>query len=595
MKRILCLILIIMFCISSAVYGDVTKNGNTVTVRGSANEPGTELTLIITEADAKLERYADVLQNALYIGQCTSGDDGGYEFTADVSDAGAGKTLHVWVYNSVSGELTESSVINLDNNISDDEKVKWDIGTVSPEYNGKDDCIVLPERVDAAVGYGSLLSWSCADSAVAIENGRAYVDRLTAGGRKITLTVTAQINDAKAVKSFEFSVYVLSDDESIEKEKSALEVVADSDKVTLPTVGKYGCKLSWSLAESCEYASVENGVLSVNRGAVTADITIKLKCGISKGSKAGEKQLDIVVSPLTDNQKAQVDLDSIELSYDGTSKSFTLPKAGSVYGSKITWKSSDKSIIEPLNGAASVNRTSLSSDTVVTLTAAAAEITKEFKVTVKKGNSSSAGGSGSGGGGGGGSLGSSSRMTYAPAAENTDKLPFNDLENYLWAHDGIKKLYSSGVINGMGDGIFAPEQNVTRAQFLKMLVVMFDLSASGTSVEFSDVTKNDWCYDYVAAGTANGIVNGTGGNIFSKDSFVTRQDMAVMIYRCMKIAETAGDYEKFADDAAIADYAKNAVYYLKSKGIVVGNENGYFNPENFANRAEAAVMLSRCK
>ena len=89
-----------------------------------------------------------------------------------------------------------------------------------------------------------------------------------------------------------------------------------------------------------------------------------------------------------------------------------------------------------------------------------------------------------------------------------------------------------------------------------MLVVMFDLSASGTSVEFSDVTKNDWCYDYVAAGTANGIVNGTGGNIFSKDSFVTRQDMAVMIYRCMKIAETAGDYEKFADDAAIADYAK---------------------------------------
>ncbi len=595
MKRILCLILIIMFCISSAVYGDVTKNGNTVTVRGNANEPGTELTLIITEADAKLERYADVLQNALYIGQCTSGDDGGYEFTADVSDAGAGKTLHVWVYNSVSGELTESSVINLDNNISDDEKVKWDIGTVSPEYNGKDDCIVLPERVDAAVGYGSLLSWSCADSAVAIENGRAYVDRLTAGGRKITLTVTAQINDAKAVKSFEFSVYVLSDNESIEKEKSALEVVADSDKVTLPTVGKYGCKLSWSLAESCEYASVENGVLSVNRGAVTADITIKLKCGISKGSKTGEKQLDIVVSPLTDNQKAQVDLDSIEISYDGTSKSFTLPKTGSVYGSKITWKSSDKSIIEPLNGAASVNRTSLSSDTVVTLTAAAAEITKEFKVTVKKGNSSSAGGSGSGGGGGGGSLGSSSQMTYAPAAENTDKLPFNDLENYSWAHDGIKKLYSSGVINGMGDGIFAPEQNVTRAQFLKMLVVMFDLSASGTSVEFSDVTKNDWCYDYVAAGTANGIVNGTGGNIFSKDSFVTRQDMAVMIYRCMKIAETAGETEKFADDAAIADYAKNAVYYLKSKGIALGNETGYFNPESFANRAEAAVMLSRCK
>ena len=595
MKRIFCLIFVVMFCISAVVHADVTKNGDIVTVRGNVKKSGAELTLLITAADVKLEKYTDVLQNALYIGQCTSGYDGEYEFTADISDAGAGETLYVWVYNSASGELTERSVINLDSNISDDEKVKWDIAVVSPEYNGKDDYIVLPESVDVAAGYGSLLSWSCADNAVTIENGRAYVDRLIAGGRKIKLTATAKINDASAVKSFEFTVYALGDDESIEKEKSAFTVVVDSDKVILPSVGKYGCQLSWRLAENCEYASVENGVLSVNRGAVTADITIKLKCEISKGSKTGEKQLDIVVPPLTDNQKAQVDLDSIEISYDGTSKSFTLPKTGSVYGSKITWKSSDKSIIEPLNGAASVNRTSLSSDAVVTLTAAAAEITKEFKVTVKKGNASSAGGSGSGGGGGGGSLGSSSQMTYAPAAENTDKLPFNDLGNYTWAHDGIKKLYSSGVINGMGDGIFAPEQNVTRAQFLKMLVVLFELSASGTSVEFSDVTKNDWCYDYVAAGTANGIVNGTGGNIFSKDSFVTRQDMAVMIYRCMKNAESVGEYEKFADDTAIADYAKNAVYYLKSKSIVLGDETGYFNPENFANRAEAAVMLSRCK
>ena len=120
---------------------------------------------------------------------------------------------------------------------------------------------------------------------------------------------------------------------------------------------------------------------------------------------------------------------------------------------------------------------------------------------------------------------------------------------------------------------------------------MFCISA----VVNADVTKNDWCYDYVAAGTANGIVNGTGGNIFSKDNFVTRQDMAVMIYHCMKNAESVGEYEKFADDTAIADYAKNAVYYLKSKSIVLGDETGYFNTENFANRAEAAVMLSRCK
>lgn len=215
------------------------------------------------------------------------------------------------------------------------------------------------------------------------------------------------------------------------------------------------------------------------------------------------------------------------------------------------------------------------------------------------------GGGGLGGGGGGGG-GAANTVDYPLEAPEDSKAPedtqnqvseagFTDLDDYPWAKEAILYFKKNGVVNGKTDTLFAPGDDVTRAEFCKILVNAFGLSGSKDISEFYDVTPQSWYYPYVAAAYENGIISGFSDGSFQGDSSVTREQMVTMLYRYMQrssmiekqdnITNTFGDYNE------ISDYAKNAVLILSNAGYVKGVGENTFLPKKEAGRAEVCLLV----
>lgn len=175
---------------------------------------------------------------------------------------------------------------------------------------------------------------------------------------------------------------------------------------------------------------------------------------------------------------------------------------------------------------------------------------------------------------------------------------FKDITDH-WASADIEYLAVLGVVNGKSTNLFAPDDLLTRAEFVKMLALTSgeDLDSYATLSIFKDVTAGQWYRPYVNWANQKGIVKGISADIFAPNENISRQDMAVMLYRyadVMGIKLTGGSGEtRFADDGSIADYAKTAVYSMKAVGIINGVGQNKFAPDNHATRAEAAAIVHR--
>lgn len=167
---------------------------------------------------------------------------------------------------------------------------------------------------------------------------------------------------------------------------------------------------------------------------------------------------------------------------------------------------------------------------------------------------------------------------------------FTDLSGYEWAAASINTLSSKGILSGRGNGIFAPGDLVTRAEFAKILVSVLGLSAVTGENPFADVSDSDWFAEFALVAYANNIILGSDGN-FMPHSGITRQDAAVMIFRAL--GKAANGSLAFTDADAIAPYAQDAVATLGSEGIIAGMDDGSFAPLSGLTRAQAAVLLSR--
>lgn len=213
------------------------------------------------------------------------------------------------------------------------------------------------------------------------------------------------------------------------------------------------------------------------------------------------------------------------------------------------------------------------------------------------GSSSSSGGNR--GGGSGGSIGGT--KTYPTVVPDTDDKDielnyyvFDDLDGVEWAREPICKLAEMGVLRGKEYRLFYPNDNITREEFVKMLTVAYKLNIENKTAKFTDVNADDWFMPYVAAALENGIVNGVSDDMFGTGQNITRQDLAVMAYNAALkngVEFNTEGVQKFSDDDKISDYAKTAVYALKSQDIVNGIDGKNFAPQDTATRAEAAKIL----
>jgi len=131
---------------------------------------------------------------------------------------------------------------------------------------------------------------------------------------------------------------------------------------------------------------------------------------------------------------------------------------------------------------------------------------------------------------------------------------------------------------------------VTREEFVKMIVCAYNLPTENTKSEFKDVGEDSWYAKYVIGAYDSKIVFGVTETEFGVGKNITREEMATIALRAAGF-DTIEANELFADDDEISDYAKNAIYTMKEKGIMSGKGDNLFAPKDYATRAEAAVII----
>ncbi len=233
------------------------------------------------------------------------------------------------------------------------------------------------------------------------------------------------------------------------------------------------------------------------------------------------------------------------------------------------------------------------------------------KATLASAVNNYTGGNGGGGGGGGGSISDSHNpdvgitqgndMSITAGGESGgnagERVLFADLKSVDWAKEAIETLFAKGVVNGKKANLFYPLDSVLREECVAMLMRAFQFNITGTAPEFKDVVEGAWYKDVINTAYNAGVVKGESNEWFGIGQNVTRQDMAVMIYNALEVAEiellATVNGASYTDRSAIADYAVAPVEYLQQRGIIKGYEDGSFGPGRTASRAELAVMLHR--
>jgi hypothetical protein len=165
-----------------------------------------------------------------------------------------------------------------------------------------------------------------------------------------------------------------------------------------------------------------------------------------------------------------------------------------------------------------------------------------------------------------------------------------------WGKMYIESLYRRGIISGKGEGIFSPDDNITREEFVKLVVELFGFADTSTYyTNFSDVDKEQWYYPYIAIAFKHNIINGIGENRFGVGENISRQDICKIIDNITKAininAKPVGEDAVFIDSGEIDDYALSSVNDMYKYGIISGSSDGRFYPKNYATRQEAAKII----
>ena len=183
---------------------------------------------------------------------------------------------------------------------------------------------------------------------------------------------------------------------------------------------------------------------------------------------------------------------------------------------------------------------------------------------------------------------------------------FTDISGH-WAQSSIERSAELGLFNGESADRFNPDGTMTRAMFVTVLGRLAGIDPKDWNVPylelfFTDVTSGSWYYPHVSWAVHRGITNGTGPLTFSPNGEITREQMATLLANLLRIegyeiADVPGAVTRYSDDAMIANWARDSVYYLSQKGLLTGSRDGSggysFLPKKNATRAECATLFCR--
>jgi hypothetical protein len=177
-------------------------------------------------------------------------------------------------------------------------------------------------------------------------------------------------------------------------------------------------------------------------------------------------------------------------------------------------------------------------------------------------------------------------------------LPFSDVNQSDWFYMYVQYAYEHQLFNGTSQTAFSPNGEMNRAMLATVLYRLDGSKETGLSNPFSDVSSEKWYTDGVTWAADKGIVEGISPSAFGPDRSVTREQIAVMLYRYManyleQSVSGSGDLTKFSDANKISSWAKAAVSWAVDTGILTGMGNGNLCPGSTASRAEVSALLQR--
>lgn len=170
---------------------------------------------------------------------------------------------------------------------------------------------------------------------------------------------------------------------------------------------------------------------------------------------------------------------------------------------------------------------------------------------------------------------------------------YKDVAADVWYADAVRQVTEAGVMNGVGEENFCPDSGLPRAAFAQILFNLKGNPSSAAENPFCDVAADAWYAPAVIWSAAEGIVKGCDEENFVPAAEISREQLAVMLYRYAGSPYTGGNLNSFSDALAAGEYAEEALCWAVEQGIINGDENGALNPGGTVTRAQTAQIISR--
>jgi len=187
-------------------------------------------------------------------------------------------------------------------------------------------------------------------------------------------------------------------------------------------------------------------------------------------------------------------------------------------------------------------------------------------------------------------------LTGVLAFEVNGELPFTDVDDKDWFYEDVLYIYNSGIMNGTSSTKFSPNNYLTRGMVVTMLYRIEGEPSVIAYDTFTDVDDDEWYYKAVEWAAKNDIVNGLGNGKFGPNQNITREQLAAILFRYADCKNSSTRYgsslTKFTDYKSVSSYAEEALEWAVYEGIITGDGNKLM-PKGNATRAQAAAMFHR--
>lgn len=179
----------------------------------------------------------------------------------------------------------------------------------------------------------------------------------------------------------------------------------------------------------------------------------------------------------------------------------------------------------------------------------------------------------------------------------TSDMPFVDVTENDWFYAAVRYAYDNGLMEGTSTTTFAPSLTTTRSMVTTILWRAEGQPQKDYTISYPDVEENTWYTQAICWGTAEDIVKGYGDGRFGPDDFITREQMATILYRYATYKgydmSASDDLSAFSDADQTGSWALDAVKWAVGSGLLNGKDGGRLDPLGLASRAEVATILMR--